>query len=347
MSENNIKKSFGFSRREIVKGLGLTFGLTGAAGVMAGLFQNCGQPASFGASPNSTNLASSGCTFSPTPPLCSQNANYLSGKPVQASLSGDEHHISAGLYAPSYFDFQTGAYKIQNLLAITVGPNPSAGIYHPTNYTDLTAIHSITDIFIINKDTCEFLLWKRFNNGDPNPFALMMLPADLVASRAQLKVVVSCSVHGFFGVDLDLGSSPMDYNSLVGTYDPSLAFGGSTLSYPYVPRSATGGQGDLGTLHAPQIVKVSDSEITAILGGSVSPHGRFAENHYIGGGAIFDQNGHLLAPPIFIRYSDAGDATHGPTLDFTNLNLSQRGIHRLRVVLFDTFNGMLQSFQDV
>ncbi|MBX9767215.1 MAG: hypothetical protein K2X47_08090, partial [Bdellovibrionales bacterium] len=92
--------------------------------------------------------------------------------------------------------------------------------------------------------------------------------------------------------------------------------------------------------HAPLLNRVSDNEITLVLGGP-TPHDRYAEDHYIHGAVLYDQNGHLLSAPVFVRYKEASP---GPLMTFKNLKLSERGVTHVRAVVFDTLNGYLQGF---
>ncbi|MEQ1877626.1 MAG: hypothetical protein ABL958_13360 [Bdellovibrionia bacterium] len=324
------------TRREALRIAGGA-GLAGAA--ILG-FQNCGNNANF----EQASLKSD-CGFKATPPVCESGGDYLDGQQVQTAPAGDIHNMQVRIYNPQYFDQTAVAFQNQCMMEVQVGSDPAAGQYHPIDYTNLKRVHAITDIFVIDRASCQTVLWRRFNNSDREPSTLMMLNEQLASSSSKLKVIACCSVHGFFGVNVDMATYPVtDYNTVVGTFNAALPFGGSTLKYPYVARSATGGQGDLGVLHAPLVTGINNMDVEAVLGGTGSPHGRLAENHYVNGGALFDQNGHPLTEISLIRYGDAGTAATGPVVKFSNLNLSARGVTSLRISVFDTYNGYLMGF---
>ncbi len=345
MGENVNSQSL--SRRKLIKGISVL----GAGTAISALYQNCADRAF---QSNTADLASSGVTPLSCPttdpnvikplPVCSREGNLLDGKPVQKALPGDEHELKVKYYKAKHYSHALAAETTQPILTIEVGANPAEGLYHPLDFHDFKNVHAITDLFVIDKMNCEIVLWKRFSTSDQESFAYMILPQDLVERNAELKIVASCSTHGLFGVDYSLMDGNLsDYSSVVGTFNQTLPFGGSTLKFPYLSVEATGGQGNIGPLHAVAIEKISNDEVHAILGGT-QPHGRYGENHYINGGVIFDQNGQMLTQISLIRYGEAGSSSTGPTLKFTKLKLAERGVTHLRIAIFDTYNGYLQGF---
>ncbi|HEX4923277.1 MAG TPA: hypothetical protein VFV50_04295 [Bdellovibrionales bacterium] len=331
------------TRRDALTGLAA---IGGTSAIMLG-YQNCGSPTAFEAQSRGTGgpCNPDGGGFNSQPPVCESGGDILGGVQVRAPNPGDIHTLRVRLFDPEYFSHQTSALRRQTFITVDVGANPDAGGYHPTDYTNVRDIHAITDIFVIRRDTCDVIVWKRFSNGDQEPFGLMMIDPALVAARVELKVVAVCSRDGMFGINVPLGSYPVsNYAGVVGTFDPNRPFGSSTLKYPYIAASATGGQGNIGPLHAPALTRVSDDVVQVILGPPAASHGRFAENHYVNGAALFDQNGHLLSQPAIVRYSDSGTTAAGPLITFNNLRLAQRGVTQMRVVVFDTYNGYLMGF---
>lgn len=338
MSGDNPQKKF-ITRRDALKGLSLA----GAAGTIALGYQNCGgNPAVFKSGETSSGSEVCKESLASRVPTCEASGNILNGKPVNAATPGDEHALLVRLCAPTHFDHAAGASKTQHLLLIDVGSDVTVGSFHPTDYRDFKVVHSITDIFVVDTNTCRIILWKQFSMGDQTPSAFMMLDDEHVQSGKKLKVIAACSTHGFFGLDVDLGTLGMtNYAEIVAPFNQALPFGGTAQHpFPYIALSATGGQGDLGVLHAPLLVRLNDNEMTVILGGS-TPHDRYGDDHYIHGAALFDQNGHMLSAPVYVRYREA---TPGPLMTFKNLKLSERGVTHVRAVIFDTLNGYLQGF---
>lgn len=272
-------------------------------------------------------------------PVVTGNLTALDGMTI-AAASG-EHTINAKYYRTQYYDPSAGnAKKWQHLLTIDIGANPAAGNFHPVANSNFANLNLLSDVYVYRQDTSELLLWKRFGSHDQIPSAIMLLDEILISGAVKLVVVARCLQHGFFSQIVDLAQQPLDWATAVGTFQTGQPFGGSTLYRPYVSLNATGGQGDIGYLHAPHFHTVSNTQVQCTLGPVGARHGRYASDHYIAAGLLFDQSGNILALQAEQMYSQA--LNHN--LVFSNLDLAGRGVRILRAVLFDTYNGIMQGF---
>lgn len=337
------------SRRGLVQGLGL-------AGVGTALlsFQNCG---TFDVMKGSSVDASSGPSPTPTPQVCNRPLsifdtdstlpafpNNVTPVPPVASGLALDHHPNANVYSVPYFDHFTNTQSTAYLLTIDVGPNPAGGELHATASSNSNTTNIVTDVYVLNgSNNNELLFAKRFGGSEHTASAMFILPEALVASQAQLFVAVCCLTHGFFVQTVDLSVAPMSYSAAVTAFDSTKAFGGCNFLRPYVSIDATGGQGNIGNIHAPSFVSVTNDQVVVTLGPSSSKHGRFGEGHYIAGGVLLDQNSNVLAPIAHQSYAQS--ANH--QLVFSGFDLAARRVTSLRVIVMDTFNGYLQSFKNI
>jgi hypothetical protein len=265
------------------------------------------------------------------PPPASVNLTQLNGKTLNYSLSLANHNPDAKFYKVSHFDNLANAEKIQYLL--TVDPLNVVG------GSDFLNLNFISDIYVYRQDNGELLFWKRLADKDLTPSAMFVLDPALVSSQAKLVVVVQSEMQGYFGQIVDLSQAPLDYAGAVAPFVSGADFGGSTLQRPYVSVVATGGQGNIGILHAPHFHSIVDGEVQVTLGPKTNKHGRYAENHYVSGALLFDQNGNWLS---FSEESYATSSNHN--FVFSGFSLQSRKVSYLRVVILDTFNGFLQGF---
>jgi hypothetical protein len=218
---------------------------------------------------------------------------------------------------------------------------------HPVESGALAAKNTLTDVYVFNQANNELLFWRKIDSGDPIAGSCMFVLTPQ-QHQAQLKVtiVARCSANGYYGLNYNLPAAPPDYKTAVVAYNGAKLCGGVPVTRPYIAPSASGGQGDMGILHRPNIIIQSDTLVRSFLGGQLNgtcKHPRFADNHYVIGGALFDQNGNMISAPQPILYSTA--ANH--EIAFPVASLAASKIKVLRVVLFDSLQGRLMSFLDV
>ncbi len=337
MSEAKKKRKVELSRRSVIKGLASTGACLLGNNVLATQISLSSETECLNQFVPTVNLAHAY-------PVCKNQGNSINGSVVLSqSNSGSmanvaaEHRITIGFYSTPIFN-GNGENVTRHLLTVDVGSNPSSSSYHPLSDGNFSELNTITDIYIFDEDACGLLYWKQLGGGDTQPSAVFTLdPADVSAQR-RLKIVVRCSSHGFWSERFTL-SSPQAYSSILPAPNPTLIMAGTSLHRPYSPASGStdGGQG-LGDLHRIRF-NILDNDRLTIKIGSGHPH---EGSHYIMGGAIFDQNGNLLAPLGQILFSQ------GTTeLGFDRLKLSERGVKTIRGVIFDSLQGYIMSLIDL
>ncbi len=286
-------------------------------------------------------------------PICTANGMFINGQKVNTQTDfgnlgfvRDKHRITVHYFTePSYVN-NTANLENRSFLTVDIGPNTDSGLFYRGNTQNFNDIEELTDLFIFDAGTCQLLYRKEFGGGEKNPSAIVSLDPLHVSQQRNLNLIVRSSKYGLWGETFSLGNTPETYNNFVAPQDANIIFRGSSTERPYIARAATGGQGDLGSLHRPSINIINNNTVRVHLGGDAAgagKHGAFNNTHYIMGGALFDQNGNELAPQQLISFTDAADQQ----VEFTGLNLSQRGVRTLRAVMFDTFQGKLMSWVDV
>lgn len=270
-------------------------------------------------------------------------------KPGSQASVAPEHAITIDYYSVKSYKMDSTQTETRYLLCVDVGIAPLIGAFHPVEKSDFATRNTITDIYVFNQADNQLLFWKKFGPLDMAPSAMFIIPDLVRMGSPKLTIVARCSAHGYWGADFDMAANtPKDYSApgVVAKHDPTKLYGGSTLLRPYVAPAATGGQGDLGTLHRPNIIVRLDGKVDAFLGGpstGTGKHPRFADNHYVMGGILFDQSGNILGKPETILYANA--ANHLVT--FSGFNLITEKVKTLRAVMFDSLQGMVMSFWDI
>jgi hypothetical protein len=343
---NNESK---LNRRTLIKSLGLS-ALGG--GILS--YQNCSKVGFSNTTSDSTNKKKEkdDCTTDLSifecpakPPTAQAGVLKLDGYDVK-SVTGSTDTMALALnpnakhYKAPYFDHVLNMQKDIHLLTIDVGLDPANGIYYSVAGNDYSDLIFLTDIFVFNQATGDLLHSRRIGSSERIGSTMIVLDEALVTAQTKLTVVSHCLSNGYYSQVVDLAQPSLDYSTAVATFVPGAAFGGSSLLRPYISVDATGGQGNISSLHSPHFFSVSNTEVKVTLGNHASKHGAFAENHYVAGGALFDQNGNLLSLMAEQTYAQA--ANH--ELIFNNLDLSGRGVTHMRAVVLDTLNGILQSF---
>lgn len=348
------------TRRQLIN----TASLAGI-GTIALSFQNC-QNASF----NTPSLddgsivnPSSTPTPSPTPASCNRPASIFdapAGAPVAAAqvatINGKavnpanaQHDLNSVFYIVPFHDHAIGAQRNQHLLTVDVGGNPAGGMYNQLSSNNTMNVDLITDIYVFREDTGVMLLWKQLSASDLRPAAMFLLDPAWVTAGLKLRVVCNSIQSGYFYEMVDLAQAPVAYSSAVPAFNAAVRFGGSSLHRPYVSINASGGQnmvGATGIQHAPNFISVTNTQVQVVLGenSALRPkHPAIGDDHYMAGGMLYDQNGNILA--LASEITRAAAANH--LLTFSGLDLAGRNVRDLRVVVYDTANGMLQGFRRV
>lgn len=282
-------------------------------------------------------------------PPCTVGFNYanytINDYPIQSALT-TEHKINANYYKAESYVVGGSALETRYLLCVDIGPMPSSNLWHPVEIGTLTNKNTITDIYVFNQADNELLFWRKVGSSDLANGAMFVVSAAMHAAQPKLTIVVRCAQHGYWGLDYNLSGTPQNYSTAVTPIDFNKLCGGVPLLRPYVAPSATGGQGDLGVLHRPNIIKISDSQVRIFLGGDLNGsnrHPAFADNHYIMGGALFDQDSNLIGVPQTILYSNANNQQ----LVFGGFSLAAAGVKCIRAVMYDSLQGRLMSFLNV
>ena len=280
-------------------------------------------------------------------------AYTVQGYPVQTQANPGslgsvayEHMVQINYYKVDSYLMSGSGTETRNLLCVDVGANPNGGMFHPVEVGDFAHKNTISDIYVFNQTDSSLLFWRKLGSADTHATAMFTVPASLVASKPKITVVARCSAHGYWGADADLGVTPLNYSGAVPSVNTSLICGGATLWRPWVAPNANGFAGDLGVLHRPMIIPQDNQTVKVWLGGDATGAGKhpiFAENHYVMGGVLYDQDGNLIGSNHTIRYSEANDQQ----VVFTGLNLSGDKVKTLRAVMFDTLQGRLMSFLDL
>ncbi len=268
------------------------------------------------------------------------------GSPGTMAMSAPEHKINANYYKADSYVIGGNSLETRYLLCVDIGAMPGSNLYHPVEIGALNNKNTLTDIYVFNQANDELLFWRKTGSNDLAASAMFIVTAAQHAQQLKLTIVVRCSSHDYWGMNYNLTSAPPNYSTAVNALDPNKVCGGVPITRPYIAPSATGGQNDLGVLHRPNIIKTSDSQVRLFMGGPLAGSGKhpaFAENHYIMGGALFDQDGNLISLPQTIVYSNAN--TH--ELVFSGFSLAAMGVKTIRAVMYDTLQGRLMSFLDI
>jgi desulfoferrodoxin (superoxide reductase-like protein) len=283
------------------------------------------------------------------------SGNTINGLPLhtQSNPGGQpgaqfEHQIQTGFFRTTHFSHENqSASNVTHLLAIDVGILPDDGVFHPMEQSDMGTGNRIDCIMVFAQTgaACDQLVyWRKFTAQDQSPSTMIVLDDSLLSSN--LRIVVKCAQHGFWGTDLNLAlTQPLDYATQVPQLNGTLPFGGITTRRPYIQGAglATGGQGDLGAIHMPEITIIDNNTVTVTQGANGARHPKFGENHYIAGAVIFDQNGSPLAMAQAVVFG----STDISKVTFTDLSLVQRNVKTIRAVTFDTLQGMFMGFKAV
>jgi hypothetical protein len=203
---------------------------------------------------------------------------------------------------------------------------------------------AISDIYVFDQADNSLLFWRKVGSADPTSSAMFVVPPAL--QSAKVTIVLRSQAHGYWGTDFDLSVTPVDYATAVNALDTTKICGGVPIARPYTAPAATGGQGNLGILHRPNIIPLSDGAVKVFLGGALDGsgrHPRFASNHYIMGGILLDQNSNLLSAPGSVIYASAANQE----ITFTGFSLSALNVKTLRAVMFDSLQGRLMGFLDI
>ncbi len=287
-------------------------------------------------------LSYSSVSHAQSSPTCSVGFNYskFTINDVKVAPAVGEHQIETSYFkADSYV---VGAASLETRYLLCVDPVS----LHPAEAGPLASKKTLTDIYVFNQANNELLFWKKISSGEPFPGAMFVVSAAQHAQGLKLTLITRCSSTGHHGVDFNLTSAPPNYSTAVNAYDGAKLCAGVPIARPYIAPSATGGQGDLGILHRPNIIVQSDKVVRAFLGGQADgtdKHPKFGQDHYIMGGALFDQNGNMLSTPQTILYSAAGN--HEVIFPVNGLMNSK--VKVLRAVMFDSLQGRLMSFLDI
>lgn len=278
---------------------------------------------------------------------------YSAGAPPAGleSVSTD-HRLNSKFYKVKHYSNDSDCdcdVTTRYFLTVDVGPTPELGIFHNMSSMRSMELNTITDILIFNKTTGDVLFWRKIGSNDKDPSALFILDDALVNSGANLKIVVRCSQHGFWGEDVTIGSSlATDYKSYAQTIkiDENMFCANVMLRRPLVSYDAFGSSDGSGVLHRPVVNVISNMSVKIHLGGNLvgtGKHPRFGEGHYVVGGALYDQNGNTLGYNQNILYSQATDHA----VVFENLHLKERGVKWLRAVMFDCLQGRFMGFKKI
>lgn len=254
------------------------------------------------------------------------------------AVAADEHTLILNYYIGDSYVVGNSNQESRYLLCVDH--------IHPIESGTLPAKNTITDIYVFNQANNELLFWKKMSSGEPYPASMFVVTAQQHRSQLKITVVARCSLHGYYGVNYSLPVAPPNYSTAVAPYDGTKFCAGVPLARPYLAPSASGGQGDMGVLHRPNIIVQSDTLVRGFLGGSLNgsgKHPRFADNHYVMGGALFDQNGNLISAPQTVIYSTAGNHE----VVFPVASLAATKVTLLRMVMFDTLQGRLMGFLDI
>lgn len=287
-------------------------------------------------------------------PQLSGGGSSLNGEPVltqanpgNLSAFASEHRIDARFWSCAMFTGATNGTR--HLLTIDVGANPASGSFHPMvagatvgNGVSLPSINTISDIYVFDATSGSLLYWRQLSGSNDQPSAMIVLnPADVTAQRS-LRIVARCSLHGLWAQDIQL-TNPQNYSTAIPAYDAAAIFGGTSFRRPYSPASAaTAGGQNLGDLHRTRFT-IESNRITIGIGNN-HPH---EAGHYIMGGALYDQNGNLLAPMETILFSEGAGVV---SVSFNGLNsqiLQAKGVRTLRGVMFDCLQGLVMSVFEV
>lgn len=278
-------------------------------------------------------------------PSINVTQTQLNGETIYTQMSPgpydsvkSDYQLAVGAYGLTHYDQDTRTSSNRKYLLALEGA-------HPMNGASFMASNMVTDIFVFEVGKCGLLFWSRLGTADKKLSSLIILDQDLVDRGANLNIVLRSTQHGCWSQTFKIpaGDAIPAYSSAVVPWQSGIAFGGSSIERPYNPMDANGGQVGLNVaLHTPTIKVISNDEVQTCLGPIGAAHDKLAESHYVTGAAIFDQNGNMLDEVKSLNYSRA-TAEH--SLTFKNLNLSAKGVKTLRVIVFDTFNGMMMGFK--
>lgn len=257
-----------------------------------------------------------------------------------------EHQIQATLYKVTHYAHENAsANNVTHVLTVDVGTIPDSGVFHPMDQSDMYAGNRIDCImvFVETGAACDQLVyWRKFSTQDQSPSTMIVLDPALLGSK--LRLVAKCAQHGYWGTDLNLAlTTPVEYSTAVNSIDGQLPYGGVSLRRPYCTGAgvATGGQGDIGPVHMPEITVVDNNTVMVTQGDDAAKHPVISATHYVAGAIIYDQNGNPLSTAESIVFG----STDFSQVIFTNLHLFERNVKSIRAVTFDTLNGLLMGFK--
>lgn len=329
------------SRRDLLVKSGIAVG--GSIG-LATLYQNCGDPnMTLAKNPSSSVGASSLASLGYTAGV---GVSVIDGVPVQEAATGSDLDIFVDFTVATHYshtDF-LGTHE-QFLLAVTAGR--SRALPYQQRWRSNRSSETVLAILLYDKDTGNLIRCRRLNESSSTVATMFMIPDSFLSLTRNVSVVVHHSSRGFLKRDFTMSKNlAASYSTLVAPYNPALPFAGADLQRPFVAGAgvASGGQGDLGLIHYPQIEILAEDTVRVTLGGSTSRHPRIGEDHYIAGGAIYDQDGHELATTATVPYNDIVNFS---TVTFPRAAIRDRGVTQIRATIHDTANGYLMGFLNV
>lgn len=369
-----MKKQSQLARRELLRKAGMAVGL----GAISIPLQNCGVKNGIDFKQTKNETSASNCA--PVDPLIpdvlpddrslDDNRNKIGDLPVYEVTPGDEKDVQAKCFSMDHYRYSDPDSAAINdatsyILLVGAGPNPLnavAPVYAKMLFSAAGSFGGASELLLYKVGETQPRYRRILSAGDLIPETMFVLD-DSTLLNSEAYIVVKYG-QAYYRRKITL--APQPYSDFINakTNNPSVPFGGvSSVTRPFIAGRglATGNQGDLGSLHAP-LIRVFEKDINVIMGGKANRHGRFAENHYIGGAALFDQNGHALGPISNIIYgsnhssTDAGYlASHGfmglpndvSETTFKNVDLVDRGVRVVRAVMFDTAQGYIMSLQKV
>lgn len=328
------------SRRELLIKSGLVLG--GSVG-LASLYQNCADPG--GLVINGQNGAASTGSSSVTPLgyAAGPGIATIDGLPVKEATTGSDLDIFVDFTVATHYnhlDF-IGNHE-QYLLSVIAGRNRIAPFTQKWRVNK--SGDTILAVLLYDRDSGNLIRAHKFNEGSLQVSVLMMIPDSFLTLTRNVSVVLHHATKGFIKRDFTMSKNlATPYSTLVAPFNSAQPFAGADPTRPYVAGAgvASGGQGDLGLIHYPNIEVLTEETVRVTLGGTTARHPRINEDHYIAGATLYDQDGHIIALTTSVPY---GDIVNYSIVTFPRQALRDRGITQLRTVVHDTFNGYLMGF---
>lgn len=308
------------SRRDLLVKSGIAVGAIG----LSSLYQNCSD-SNLTVAQNASSGLIGGNALQPY--TANAGTTSIDGQIVTEATTGSDLDIFVDFTLATHDSHadMLGSHE-QHLLSVIAGRNrvtPYAQKWRTNKSAD-----TVLAIIVYDKFSGSIIRCHRFNASSNQVDVLMMVLDAMLGQTRTISVVVHHATRGFLKRDFTMSKNlAAPYLTLVAPFNSAQPFAGANP-----------------IIHYPLIEILTEDSVRITLGGVSNRHPRIAEDHYIAGAALYDQDGHIIALTTSVPY---GDIVNFSIVNFTRAAIHERGITQLRTVVHDTSNGYLMGFLNV